>query len=169
MERVSSRPHAMPEYRRNTTRQNARVLHRRARSRPCARPRGYSGISREAMTMIYHPTDPAGGRERCRKEHADTAVYLAGGTDDLRLGRQPPRARISSTSPASTSTTITEKDGKVYIGALCTLQARDRERACPGIYQGGRRLLRLLRQAQQRDGRRQPRPAPLRTATWPPR
>ena len=35
--------------------------------------------------MIYHPRTP---REavNLRKEHADTAVYLAGGTDDLRLG-----------------------------------------------------------------------------------
>ena len=36
--------------------------------------------------MIYHPRTP---REavNLRKEHADTAVYLSGGTDDPRLGR----------------------------------------------------------------------------------
>ena len=35
--------------------------------------------------MIYHPRTPQEA-VNLRKEHADTAVYLAGGTDDLRLG-----------------------------------------------------------------------------------
>ena len=47
--------------------------------------------------MIYHPRTPQEA-VNLRKEHADTAVYLAGGTDDLRLGqiqlRSLPRQRI---------------------------------------------------------------------------
>ena len=35
--------------------------------------------------MIYHPRTPQEA-VNLRKEHADTAVYLAGGTDVLRLG-----------------------------------------------------------------------------------
>ena len=34
--------------------------------------------------MIYHPTTPLEA-VTLRKQNADTAVYLAGGTDDLRL------------------------------------------------------------------------------------
>ena len=63
--------------------------------------------------MIYHPRTPQEA-VNLRKEHADTAVYLAGGTDDLRLG--------GAAEGKDLFNTITEKDGKVYIGALCTLQ-----------------------------------------------
>lgn len=70
--------------------------------------------------MIYHPQTPQEA-VNLRKEHADTAVYLAGGTDDLRLcGAAEGKDLIDITG--FDFNTITEKDGKVYIGALCTLQ-----------------------------------------------
>ena len=110
--------------------------------------------------MIYHPRTP---REavNLRKEHADTAVYLAGGTDDLRLGGAAEGKDLIDITGFDFNT-ITEKDGKVYIGALCTLQDVIESELVPAFIQGGRRLLRLLCQAKQCDGRRQPRPAPLR-------
>ena len=39
--------------------------------------------------MIYHPTTPLEA-VTLRKQNADTAVYLAGGTDDLRLNGSAP-------------------------------------------------------------------------------
>ena len=56
-----------------------------------------------------------------RKEHADTAVYLAGGTDDLRLGGAAGGKDLIDITGFDFNT-ITEKDGKICIGALCTLQ-----------------------------------------------
>ena len=35
--------------------------------------------------MIYHPANPQEA-VNLRKQYADTAVYIAGGTDNLRLG-----------------------------------------------------------------------------------
>ena len=70
--------------------------------------------------MIYHPRTPQEA-VNLRKEHADTAVYLAGGTDDLRLGGAAEGKDLIDITGFDFNT-ITEKDGKVYIGALCTLQ-----------------------------------------------
>ena len=70
--------------------------------------------------MIYHPQTPQEA-VNLRKEHADTAVYLAGGTDDLRLGGAGEGKDLIDITGFDFNT-ITEKDGKVYIGALCTLQ-----------------------------------------------
>ena len=70
--------------------------------------------------MIYHPRTPQEA-VNLRKEHADTAVYLAGGTDDLRLGGAAEGKDLIDITGFEFNT-ITEKDGKVYIGALCTLQ-----------------------------------------------
>lgn len=70
--------------------------------------------------MIYHPRIPQEA-VNLRKEHADTAVYLAGGTDDLRLGGAAEGKDLIDITGFDFNT-ITEKDGKVYIGALCTLQ-----------------------------------------------
>lgn len=70
--------------------------------------------------MIYHPKTPQEA-VNLRKEHADTAVYLAGGTDDLRLGGAAEGKDFIDITGFEFNT-ITEKDGKVYIGALCTLQ-----------------------------------------------
>jgi len=44
--------------------------------------------------MIYHPRTPQEA-VNLRKEHADTAVYLARGTHDLR----PPRVAARTASP----------------------------------------------------------------------
>ena len=70
--------------------------------------------------MIYHPRTP---REavHLRKAHAATAVYLAGGTDDLRLGGAAEGKELIDSNGFDFNT-ITEEDGKVSIGALCTLQ-----------------------------------------------
>lgn len=66
--------------------------------------------------MIYHPKTPQEA-VNLRKEHADTAVYLAGGTDDLRLGGAAEGKDLIDITGFDFNT-ITEKDGKVYIGAL---------------------------------------------------
>ena len=70
--------------------------------------------------MIYHPRTPQEA-VNLRKEHTDTAVYLAGGTDDLRLGGAAEGKDLIDITGFDFNT-IAEKDGKVYIGALCTLQ-----------------------------------------------
>ena len=70
--------------------------------------------------MIYHPKTLQEAVD-LRKEHADTAVYLAGGTDDLRLGGAAGGKDLIDITGFDFNT-ITEKDGKICIGALCTLQ-----------------------------------------------
>ena len=70
--------------------------------------------------MIYHPATPQEA-VNLRKQHADTAVYLAGGTDDLRLGGAAEGKDLIDITGFDFNT-ITERDGKIYIGALCTLQ-----------------------------------------------
>ena len=70
--------------------------------------------------MIYYPKTPQEAVD-LRKEHADTAVYLAGGTDDLRLGGAAGGKDLIDITGFDFNT-ITEKDGKICIGALCTLQ-----------------------------------------------
>ena len=72
--------------------------------------------------MIYHPATPQEA-VNLRKEHADTAVYLAGGTDDLRLGSAAEgKDLIDINGMDEKYDTITVRDGKVWIGARCTLQ-----------------------------------------------
>jgi len=70
--------------------------------------------------MIYKPTTV---REAValRAEHPDDAVYLAGGTDDLRLGSDAAGKDLIDVN-GLLSDKIEEKDGKLVIGALCTLQ-----------------------------------------------
>ena len=70
--------------------------------------------------MIYHPATPQEA-VNLRKQYADTAVYLAGGTDDLRLGGAAEGKDLIDITGFDFNT-ITERDGKVFIGALCTLQ-----------------------------------------------
>lgn len=70
--------------------------------------------------MIYQPKT-ALEAVQLRKQYADTAVYLAGGTDDLRLG-SPAAGKDLIDITGLNFDTITEENGKVYIGALCTLQ-----------------------------------------------
>lgn len=100
--------------------QNARVLHRRARSRPCTRPRGYSGIKGRQCHDLPSP-DPAGGREPPQGARRHGGSILPAGTDDLRLGGAAEGKDLIDITGFDFNT-ITEKDGKVYIGALCTLQ-----------------------------------------------
>lgn len=69
--------------------------------------------------MIYHPTTPLEA-VMLRKEHADTAVYLAGGTDDLRLGGSAEGKDLIDINGFGFDD-IFVKDGKLYIGARCTL------------------------------------------------
>ena len=48
--------------------------------------------------MIYHPTTPLEA-VTLRKQNADTAVYLAGGTDDLRLNGSAPGRILLISAP----------------------------------------------------------------------
>lgn len=71
---------------------------------------------------IYHPKT-ALEAVQLRREHADTAVYLAGGTDDLRLGGAAKGKDLIDINDLDEKyDTITVKDEKVWIGARCTLQ-----------------------------------------------
>ena len=73
--------------------------------------------------MIIHHPKTALEAVTLRKENADTAVYLAGGTDDLRLGGSAEgKDLIDINGLDEAYDTITVKDGKVWIGARCTLQ-----------------------------------------------
>ena len=72
--------------------------------------------------VIYHPKT-AQEAVMLRKANADTSVYLSGGTDDLRLnGAAAGKDLIDINGMDETYDTITEKEGKVWIGARCTLQ-----------------------------------------------
>ena len=69
--------------------------------------------------MIYHPKTPLEA-VMLRKEHADTAVYLAGGTDDLRLNGSAQGKDLIDINGLGFND-IFARDGKLYIGARCTL------------------------------------------------
>ena len=56
-----------------------------------------------------------------RRENPDTTVYLAGGTDDLRLGGAAEGKDLIDIN-GLISTKIEVKDGRLYIGAGATLQ-----------------------------------------------
>ena len=72
--------------------------------------------------VIYHPKT-AQEAVMLRKEKADTAVYFAGGTDDLRLGGAAEgKDLIDINGLDEAYDTITLQDGKVWIGSRCTLQ-----------------------------------------------
>lgn len=68
--------------------------------------------------MIYHPTTPLEA-VTLRKQNADTAVYLAGGTDDLRLNGSAPGKDLIDISALGLDD-IFVQDGRLYIGARCT-------------------------------------------------
>ena len=70
--------------------------------------------------MIYKPTTL---REAValRAEHPDDSVYLAGGTDDLRLGSDAAGKDLIDLN-GLVDTKIEVKDGKLVIGGLATLQ-----------------------------------------------
>lgn len=73
--------------------------------------------------MVIHHPKTALEAVQLRKANADTSVYLAGGTDDLRLnGAAVGKDLIDINGLDEKYDTITVKDGKVWIGARCTLQ-----------------------------------------------
>lgn len=72
--------------------------------------------------MIFQPKT-ALEAVQLRKANAETSVYLAGGTDDLRLnGAAPGKDLIDINGLDEKYDTIIVQDGKVWIGARCTLQ-----------------------------------------------
>ncbi|MBQ0038291.1 MAG: FAD binding domain-containing protein [Clostridiales bacterium] len=71
---------------------------------------------------IHHPKT-ALEAVTLRKKLADTAVYLSGGTDDLRLGGSAEGKELIDINGLDEKfDTITVREGKVWIGARCTLQ-----------------------------------------------
>ena len=72
--------------------------------------------------MIIHHPKTALEAVMLRKSNPNT-VYLAGGTDDLRLGTAAEGKELIDINGLDESyDAITEKDGKIWIGARCTLQ-----------------------------------------------
>ena len=73
--------------------------------------------------MVIHHPKTALDAVMLRKANADTSVYLAGGTDDLRLnGAAAGKDLIDINGLDEKYDAITVKDGKVWIGVRCTLQ-----------------------------------------------
>ena len=69
---------------------------------------------------IYHPQTPLEA-VMLRKENAATAVYLAGGTDDLRLGSSAEGKDLIDINQLGMDKIETDGE-KLRIGARCTLQ-----------------------------------------------
>lgn len=69
---------------------------------------------------IYHPQTLLEA-VMLRKENADTAVYFAGGTDDLRLGGAAEGKDLIDINPLGMDKIEIHGD-KLYIGSRCTLQ-----------------------------------------------
>ena len=69
---------------------------------------------------IYHPQTPLEA-VKLRKENAETAVYLAGGTDDLRLGGAAEGKDLIDINALGMDK-IEICGDKLCIGARCTLQ-----------------------------------------------
>lgn len=88
--------------------------------------------------VIYHPKTPLEA-VTLRRDMADTAVYLAGGTDDLRLGSSAAGKDLIDLSELGLND-IYEKDGKVYIGARCTLNDLIESDLVPGFLKDAARL-----------------------------
>ena len=71
--------------------------------------------------MIIHRPQTAAEAVEIRYAKPDTTAYLAGGTDDLRLGGAAEGKELIDINALGFDT-IEEKDGKLYIGARVTLQ-----------------------------------------------
>lgn len=71
--------------------------------------------------MIIHRPQSAAEAVQLRYASPDTTAYLAGGTDDLRLGGAAEGKELIDINALGFNT-IEEKDGKLYIGAQVTLQ-----------------------------------------------
>ena len=74
----------------------------------------------DGSMKIYHPQTPLEA-VMLRKENADTAVYLAGGTDDLRLGGAAEGKDLIDINALGMDK-IEIRGDKLWIGARCTLQ-----------------------------------------------
>ena len=71
--------------------------------------------------MVIHRPQSAAEAVQIRYASPDTTAYLAGGTDDLRLGGAAEGKELIDINALGFNT-IEEKDGKLYIGAQVTLQ-----------------------------------------------
>ena len=71
--------------------------------------------------MIIHRPQTASEAVQLRYAKPDTTAYLAGGTDDLRLGGAADGKELIDINALGFDT-IEEKNGKIYIGARVTLQ-----------------------------------------------
>lgn len=71
--------------------------------------------------MIIHRPQTASEAVALRYAKPDTTAYLAGGTDDLRLGGAAEGKELIDINALGFDT-IEEKDGKIYIGSRVTLQ-----------------------------------------------
>ena len=71
--------------------------------------------------MIIHRPQTASEAVQLRYAKPDTTVYLAGGTDDLRLGGAAEGKELIDINALGFDT-IEEKEGKIYIGSRVTLQ-----------------------------------------------
>lgn len=69
---------------------------------------------------IYHPQTPLEA-VKLRKENAETAVYLAGGTDDLRLGGSAAGKDLIDINGLGMDKLEVQGDD-LFIGSRCTLQ-----------------------------------------------
>ena len=88
--------------------------------------------------VIYHPGTPLEA-VTLRRDMADTAVYLAGGTDNLRLGSDAAGKDLIDLSALGMDD-IYEKDGRVYIGARCTLNELIESELVPEFLKDAARL-----------------------------
>jgi len=82
------------------------------------------------LMKIYHPTTPAEAVQLRRELEA--GVYLAGGTENLRLG-SPNAGKDLISLQGLLSDTITEQGEQLVIGALCTLQTLKETEAVPAF------------------------------------
>lgn len=71
--------------------------------------------------MIIHRPQTASEAVQIRYAKPETTAYLAGGTDDLRLGGAAEGKELIDINALGFDT-IEEKNGKIYIGARVTLQ-----------------------------------------------
>ena len=79
--------------------------------------------------IVYHPkTAPEAAA--LRREHADTAVYLAGGTDDLRLGSEASGKDLIDLNALGMDQICLQGD-KLVIGARCTFHQLIEHEAVP--------------------------------------
>lgn len=83
------------------------------------------------MAKIFCPKTAREAVE-LRKANRDTAVYLAGGTEALRLGSPCEGKDLIDLSELGLDE-IFEKDGKIWIGARCSLQQMAESELLPGF------------------------------------